>query len=70
VQEQEARCSVANELFEESGDRRVEVNLATAICCFESLFDPTVMNFLLDKDGQKVLGDVLVNLDAKRLSDS
>jgi hypothetical protein len=66
--EQEARYSFANELFEKSGDHRVEVNLTTAICCFEPLFDPAVMNFLLDKDGQKVRGDVLVNLDAERLT--
>jgi hypothetical protein len=32
----------------------MEVNLATTICCFEPLFDPAVMNFLLNKDGQKV----------------
>jgi len=51
--EHETRCSVANELFEESGNRRVEVNLAKAIRCFESLFNPAVMNFLLDKDGQE-----------------
>jgi len=68
--EQEARCPVANELFEKSGNRRVEINLAKAIRCFEPSFNPTVMNFLLDKDGQKVWGDVLVNLDAKRLADS
>jgi hypothetical protein len=35
-------------------------------------FDPAAMNFLLDldKDGQKIRGDMLVNLNAKRLSDS
>ena len=51
--EQKARCSVANELFEKSGNRRVEVNLAIAVRCLEPLFDPAVMNFLLDKDSQK-----------------
>jgi hypothetical protein len=61
---------VANERFEKSGNRRVEVNLAKAICCLEPLFNPTVMNFLLDKHGEEVRRDVLVNLDAKRLSDS
>ena len=67
---QEARCPVANELFEKSGNRRVEVNLAITIRCFEPLFNPTVMNFLLDKDGKEVRRNVLVNFDAKRLADS
>jgi hypothetical protein len=68
--EQKPRRSGANELFKKSGNRRVEVNLAKAVRCFESLFDPTVMNFLLDKDGQEIRRDVFVNLDTKRLSDS
>jgi hypothetical protein len=63
--EQEARCSVANEFFEKSGNRRVELQLAKAIHCLEPLFNPTVMNFLLDKDDKEVRGNVLVNLDAK-----
>src|SRR5580692_3036952 len=50
--EQESRCPVANELFEKSSNRRVEVNLAKDICCFEPWFKPAVMNFLLDKDGE------------------
>ena len=62
--------SVANEFFEKIGNRWVEVNLTKAIRCFEPLFKPTVMNFLLDKDGKEVRRNVLVNLYAKRLSDS
>ena len=68
--EQEARCPVANELFEKSRNRRVKINLAKAIRCLEPLFNPTVMNFLLDKDGKEVRRNVLVNLNAKRLADS
>jgi len=45
----------------------VDINLTKAICCFESLFDPAVMNFLLDENGQTIWRDVLVDLDAKRL---
>ena len=67
--EQETRRPIARELFEKSGNRRVEINLAKAIC-FEPLFNPTVMNFLLDRDGEEVRRNVLVNLDAKRLTDS
>jgi hypothetical protein len=65
--EQKARFSVADELFEEGRNRGVNINLAKAIRCFESLFDPAVMNLLLDENGQKIARDVLVDLDAKRL---
>ncbi|MGD0214916.1 MAG: hypothetical protein ABSB87_16945 [Terriglobales bacterium] len=66
--EQVARCPVANELFEKSGYRRVEIYLAKAVRGLEPLFNPTVMNFLLDEDGKEVRRNVLVNLYAKRLS--
>jgi hypothetical protein len=68
--EQEGRCPVANELFEKSRNRRVEVNLAKAIRCLEPLLNPTVGNFLLDKDAKEVRRNVFVNLNAKRLADS
>jgi hypothetical protein len=65
--EQKARLSLADELFEEGRNRRVDINLTKAIRCFESLFDPAVMNFLLGENGQTIWRDVLVDLDAKRL---
>jgi hypothetical protein len=65
--EQKARLSLADELFEEGRNRRVDINLTKAVRCFESLFDPAVMNFLLDENGQAIWRDVLVDLDAKRL---
>lgn len=65
--EQEARRSIANKLFQENGNRRVEVNLAKTVRGFEPLFDPTVMNLLMNEDGQEVRRDMLVNLDTKRL---
>jgi hypothetical protein len=68
--EQKARLSVADELFEEGRNRRVDINLTKAIRCFESLFDSAVMNLLLDENGQKIWRDVLVDLDAKRFPDS
>jgi hypothetical protein len=49
--EQKARLSLADELFEQGRNRRVDINLTKAIRCFESLFDPAVMNFLLDENG-------------------
>jgi hypothetical protein len=61
--EQKARFSVADELFEEGRNRRgVNINLAKAIRCFESLFDPAVMNLLLDENGQKIGRDVSQSL--------
>ena len=48
-------------------NRRVDINLTKALRCFESLFDPAVMNFLLGENGQTICRDVLVDLDAKRL---
>ena len=41
----------------------MEVNLTKAIHRLEPLFDPAVMNFLFDKNGQKVRGDMLANLN-------
>jgi hypothetical protein len=68
--ELEAGLSVANELLEKGGNRRVDVNLTKAIRCLETLFDPAVMNFLLEGDGQEICRDVFVDLNAKRLTDS
>jgi hypothetical protein len=45
--EQKARLLVADGLFEEGRNRRVDINLTKAILCFESLFDSAVMNLLL-----------------------
>jgi hypothetical protein len=48
----------------------VKVSLTKAVRCLEPLFDPAVMDLLFDGDGQEVRRNVLVNLDAKSLSDS
>src|ERR1019366_10129882 len=68
--EEETHLSVANELLEESGNRRVKVNLTKAVLCLEPLLDLAVANFLLNVNGLEIGRDVLVDLDSKCLSDS
>lgn len=44
--EQESKLAAANELFKESGNRRVKIDLADGIRSLEPLFDLSAANFL------------------------
>ena len=70
--EEESSFAVANELSEQCGNRRVKIDLTIRIhChCLEPLFDLPTTNLLLDVERQEVGGDVLIDFDAQRLSDS
>ena len=47
VQNRKPDFLVADGLFEEGRNRRVDINLTKGNRCFESLFDSAVMNLLL-----------------------
>ena len=68
--EQETTCTVADELLQQCANGWMEVNLTHASWCLEPILYLAPANLLHNGDGQEVGGDVLVNLDAKRLSDS
>ena len=68
--EEESSFAVANELSEQCGNRRVKIDLTIRIHCLAPLFDLPTTNLLLDVERQEVGGDVLIDFDAQRLSDS
>jgi hypothetical protein len=68
--EQESQLAAANELFEQSRNRRMKIDLTDGIGSLEPFLDPSATNFLLDVEGQEIGRDVFINFDAKQLSDS
>jgi hypothetical protein len=48
----------------------MEVYLPVRGCCFQPLLHLAMASLLVDGDGQEIRGDVLVNFDSERLSDS
>src|SRR5438309_1190166 len=68
--EEETSLPVASELFEKPGNRRVKIDLTNAVRRLEPLLDLAVTNLLFNVESQEVGGDVLIDLDAKHLSDS
>jgi hypothetical protein len=67
--EQKPCLAPMNEFFQHFRDRRMEIHLSNSARCLEPFFDLALANLLVDADGPKIRGDVLVNFNAKRFPD-
>ncbi len=68
--QKESLFAVANELFEQNGNRRVKINLTIGIRGFEPLFDLPATSLLFDAKCQEIGRNPLIDFDPLCLSDS